>query len=77
MKVQVFQEMKERGIVLNLHYIPVHRQPYYEKLGFCKGDFPDSEQYYDAAFTLPLYYSLTEEQQDRVVESLRDVISAS
>lgn len=76
-KVQVFQEMKERGIVLNLHYIPVHRQPYYEKLGFCKGDFPDSEQYYDAAFTLPLYYSLTEEQQDRVVESLRDVISAS
>ena len=76
-KVQVFQEMKERGIVLNLHYIPVHRQPYYEKLGFCKGDFPDSEQYYDVAFTLPLYYSLMEEQQDRVVESLRDVISAS
>ena len=76
-KAQVFQEMKARGIVLNLHYIPVHRQPYYEKLGFHKGDFPHSEQYYYAAFTLPLYYGLTDEQQDIVASNLRDILSAS
>ena len=75
-KMQVFQEMKECGIVLNLHYIPVHEQPYYEELGFCTGDFPHSERYYSKAFTLPLYYGFTEEQQDRVVDSLRDIISA-
>lgn len=73
-KREIFAEMKKRGIVLNLHYIPVHTQPYYEKLGFKQGDFPVSEQYYKQAFTLPLYYSLTDEQQNEIVESLRDVL---
>ena len=58
--------MKERGVVLNLHYIPVHRQPYYEKLGFRQGDFPHSEKYYEEAFTLPLYYSLANDEQDYI-----------
>lgn len=70
-KQQIFEEMKEQGVVLNLHYIPVHRQPYYEKLGFRQGDFPQSEKYYDEAFTLPLYYDLTNDEQDHIVESLR------
>lgn len=73
-KQQIFEEMKEQGVVLNLHYIPVHRQPYYEKLGFRQGDFPQSEKYYDEAFTLPLYYDLTNDQQDRIVESLRKIL---
>ncbi len=73
-KREIFAEMKKRGIVLNLHYIPVHTQPYYEKLGFKRGDFPVSEQYYKQAFTLPLYYSLTDEQQNEIVESLRDAL---
>ena len=69
-KNQIFAEMKEKGICLNLHYIPVHTQPYYENLGFKGGDFPNSEKYYEEAFTLPLYYSLTDEQQDHIVKSL-------
>ena len=73
-KVQLFEEMKKRGIVLNLHYIPVHTQPYYQELGFEQGDFPQSEKYYEEIFTLPLYYGLTDEQQDDVVAALRDCL---
>ena len=73
-KQQIFEEMREHGIVLNLHYIPVHRQPYYEKLGFRQGDFPQSEKYYEEVFTLPLYYDLTNDEQDFIVESLQKVL---
>ena len=73
-KNQIFAEMKEKGICLNLHYIPVHTQPYYENLDFKDGDFPNSEKYYEEAFTLPLYYSLTDEQQDHIVKSLVEVL---
>lgn len=73
-KNQIFAEMKEKGICLNLHYIPVHTQPYYENLGFKGGDFPNSEKYYEEALTLPLYYSLTDEQQDHIVKSLVEVL---
>ena len=73
-KVQLFAEMKKRGIVLNLHYIPVHTQPYYQARGFKQGNFPVSEKYYEGIFTLPLYYSLTEKQQDEVVAALKEVL---
>lgn len=73
-KVEIFKRMAERGITLNLHYIPVHLHPYYKALGFSAGDFPMSEQYYDAVFTLPLYYGLTDAQQDMVVYALKEVI---
>ena len=73
-KQQVFEEMKEQGIGLNLHYIPVHRQPYYEKLGFRQGDFPQSEKYYEEAFTLPLYYDLTNDEQDEIIRAFRSVL---
>ncbi|WP_455655400.1 UDP-4-amino-4,6-dideoxy-N-acetyl-beta-L-altrosamine transaminase [Phascolarctobacterium sp.] len=73
-KQQIFAEMKDRGICLNLHYIPVHTQPYYQKQGFKDGDFPNSEKYYEEAFTLPLYYSLTDEQQDYIVKGLVEVL---
>lgn len=73
-KQQIFEEMREHGIVLNLHYIPVHRQPYYEKLGFRQGDFPQSEKYYEEAFTLPLYYDLTNDEQDEIIRAFRSVL---
>ena len=73
-KQQIFEEMKEQGVVLNLHYIPVHRQPYYEKLGFRQGDFPKSEKYYKEAFTLPLYYDLTDDEQEHIVGALKKVL---
>ena len=74
-KQKIFEEMKERGVQLNLHYIPVHLQPYYQTLGFKEGDFPVSERYYEEAFTLPLYYNLTDAQQDKIVSVLREVLS--
>lgn len=74
-KVEVFEEMKKRGVTLNLHYIPVHLQPYYQALGFQQGDFPASERYYEEAFTLPIYYELTDEQQNQVVKALREVLA--
>lgn len=73
-RVQLFAEMKKRGIVLNLHYIPVHTQPYYQGFGFKKGDFPNSEKYYEEVFTLPLYCDLTEKQQDKVIDILHEIL---
>ncbi|MDI7198364.1 DegT/DnrJ/EryC1/StrS family aminotransferase, partial [Leptospira santarosai] len=54
----------------NLHYIPVYRQPYYEKMGYNRSDFPESEQYYSEAISIPMYPSLTEEEQQEVVHRL-------
>ena len=73
-KKDIFAEMKAKGVCLNLHYIPVHTQPYYQNLGFKNGDFPVSEKYYEEAFTLPLYYSLTDEQQEYIVSTLKEVL---
>ena len=73
-KQQLFEAMKEQGVMLNLHYIPVHRQPYYEKLGFRQGDFLQSEKYYEEAFTLPLYYDLTNDEQEQIVDVLRSIL---
>jgi len=69
---QVFERLRAANIGVNLHYIPVHCQPYYEGLGFKAGYCPEAEQYYAEAISLPMYPGLTEAQQDRVVEALRD-----
>lgn len=67
---RVFEDMRAAGIGVNVHYIPVHTQPYYYDLGFRPGDFPQAEAYYARAITLPLYYDLSETEQDRVVRAL-------
>jgi UDP-4-amino-4,6-dideoxy-N-acetyl-beta-L-altrosamine transaminase len=67
---QVFEALRAAGIGVNLHYIPVHLQPYYEKLGFNAGYCPEAEQYYAEAISLPMYPDLTEAQQDTVIEEL-------
>lgn len=71
---QVFDRLRENDIGVNLHYIPVHTQPYYRKMGFNDGDFPVAEQYYCEAISLPMYHSMTEEQQDIVVRVLTDIL---
>ena len=71
---QVFEAMREAGIGVNLHYIPVHTQPYYERMGFQKGDFPEAEKYYSEAISLPLYPLLSAEEQERVVTVLRQCL---
>lgn len=72
---EIFIELREAGIGVNLHYIPVHTQPYYRNLGFKWGDYPVSEQYYKEAITIPLYYSLSNEEQDFVISTLKAVIN--
>jgi UDP-4-amino-4,6-dideoxy-N-acetyl-beta-L-altrosamine transaminase len=74
--LDVVVAMREQGIGVNLHYIPVHTQPYYLKMGFRAGDFPESEAYYSEALSLPMYPTMTEEQQDRVVGALRKALAA-
>jgi dTDP-4-amino-4,6-dideoxygalactose transaminase len=68
---QVFEALRATGIGVNLHYIPVHRQPYYEGLGFKAGHCLEAEQYYAEAISLPMYPGLTKAQQDKVIEALR------
>ncbi len=71
---QVFEELRNKHINVNLHYIPVHTQPYYQKMGFKKGDFPMAEQYYQEAISIPMYYSLKDNEQEYVVEKLHEVL---
>ena len=71
---QVFEELRGAGISVNLHYIPVHTQPYYQLLGFKLGDFPHAEEYYREAISIPMYYGLTEQQQDYIITTIRQVV---
>ncbi|GAA5213907.1 UDP-4-amino-4,6-dideoxy-N-acetyl-beta-L-altrosamine transaminase [Corallincola platygyrae] len=70
----IFEELKSRGIGVNLHYTPIHLQPYYQEMGFQSGDFPIAEAYASRAITLPLYPELTEQQQDYVIDTLADIM---
>ena len=71
---QVFEALRTVGIGVNLHYIPVHLQPYYREQGFKDGDFPQAERYFSEALSLPLYPDLTDEEQDEVVGHLRRIL---
>jgi len=71
---QVFDALRAGGIGVNVHYIPVHLQPYYRRQGFKPGDFPVAENYYAGAISLPLHAGLTDGQQDEVVGALRKAL---
>jgi len=66
----VFDALRSNGIGANVHYIPVHLQPYWQGHGFKPGDFPVAEDYYDRAISIPLFATMTEDQQDEVVSQL-------
>ena len=70
----VFEELRARGVGVNLHYMPVYLQPHYRRLGFTPGLCPEAERYYDEALSIPLYAALEEEQQDHVVASLAEAV---
>jgi UDP-4-amino-4,6-dideoxy-N-acetyl-beta-L-altrosamine transaminase len=74
---QVFERLREQGIGVNLHYIPVHTQPYYRELGFKPGDFPAAEAYYAEAISLPMYPTMTHAQQDEVVRALANALEVA
>jgi dTDP-4-amino-4,6-dideoxygalactose transaminase len=71
---QVFEALRVAGIGVNLHYIPVHRQPYYERLGFKAGYCPKAEQYYAEAISLPMYPGLAELQLKYIVDTLKQIL---
>ena len=71
---EIIESMRAADIGVNLHYIPVYRQPYYEGLGFKPGCCPAAEQYYAEAISLPMYPGLTEAQQEQVVDALGKAI---
>lgn len=72
---EVFEVLRGQGIGVNLHYIPVHRQPYYENMGFNVGQFLEAERYYAEAISLPMFPTMTEDQQDRVVNAVAGAVS--
>jgi dTDP-4-amino-4,6-dideoxygalactose transaminase len=71
---QVFEALRAKDIMVSLHYIPVHTQPYYQKMGFKTGDFPEAEQYYREAISIPMHVNLTDAEQAFVVNSLREAM---
>ena len=72
---EIYSILRRRDIAANIHYIPVHRHPYYEDLGFKKNDFPESEKFHREVLTLPMFSSLSKEQQDVVIKSLISAIN--
>lgn len=70
----VFSELRKSGIGVNLHYIPVYLQPYFQDLGFKKGDSPLAEKYYNQSISIPVYAQLTAEMQNKVIETLKQVL---
>lgn len=73
-RADVFAGMRAAGIGVNVHYIPIHTQPQYTRLGFQRGDFANAERYYDRAISIPLFPAMTDEQQDIVVETVSKLI---
>ncbi len=71
----VFEQLRQAGIGVNVHYIPVHMQPWYQKMGFSPGDFPEAESYYRNAISLPLFPAMTDEEQVKVVSVLDEALA--
>lgn len=72
--LQVFEALRAKNIMVNLHYIPVHTQPYYQKMGFKKGDFPEAEKYYNEAISIPMHVRLTDNELEYVVRCVGEAM---
>jgi UDP-4-amino-4,6-dideoxy-N-acetyl-beta-L-altrosamine transaminase len=74
---QIFDELRGNGVGVNVHYIPIHTQPYYRQFGFKDGEFLNSENYYETALSLPLYSGMSFQDQDKIVESIIEALDAN
>ena len=74
-KSEIFSELRQKGIGVQIHYIPIHTQPYYQKLGFKLGQFSKAESYYQEALSLPIHYDLDDKEQDYIVQTLKEILS--
>ena len=75
LRASIFAQFRKMGLGVNVHYIPVHTQPYYKGLGFNKGDFPNAEAYYAKSITIPLYPTMTQQQQFTVANLVKEAIN--
>lgn len=73
-KVELFNKMREKSIGIQLHYIPINKQPYYKSLGYGNEDTPIMNKYYDECFSLPMYSSLSNEEQEYVIKTLFEIL---
>jgi len=73
--LETFEALRAKGIGANLHYIPIHLQPFYEEMGFKAGDFPQAERYYREAISLPIYPGLSTDDQRLVIDTLLDAVA--
>ena len=74
-RLKLYNHLKSNGVLCNVHYIPVHLQPYYRQLGFNTGDFPSAESYYSEALTLPIYPGLTANEQEKIITLIKESLS--
>ena len=74
-RAQFFTAMRERGVGVNVLYIPIHTQPYYKALGFRPEQFPEAVRYYERSLALPMYPDLTDEQQTHVIDAVMDSLA--
>ena len=72
---ELFDALKAEGVGVNVHYIPTYTFPYYRQLGYEPGLCPNAERLYERIVSIPLFYSLTDEQQEQVIEAVRKVIA--
>ena len=72
---KVFHDLRNKGVGVNLHYIPVHTHPYYKRLGFKEGDFPESEKYYKEAISIPMYPDLSQIDQEKIIVALKTILA--
>lgn len=71
----IFNQLRELGVGVNVHYIPVHTQPYYQQFGFKMGDYPNAEHYYQNAISIPLHQGLSDDEQSFVIKTLRSLLA--
>lgn len=71
---KIFSQLRNKSISVNLHYIPIYRQPYYERFGYNKSDYPNAENYYSQAITLPIYPTLSSSEQNKIIRTLKLLI---
>ena len=71
---QVFNELRESGIGVNVHYIPIHTQLYYQQFGFREGDYPNAESYYNKAITIPIFHTMKKNQQNKIIKCLEEIL---
>ena len=74
-RLDLFNKLRSDGILVNIHYIPIYQQPYYQIIGYDSNDFLESEKYYEEAISLPIHTLLTVEEQDYVIENVLNFLS--